>query len=112
VVFTFNKNVLTLTFVTNQIIMSEKDEFYQKLEKQLEEHHKFPSIYLFKFIIPNNNRSLALAEELFTAKAVVTFRESKTGKYVSVTGKDKLPSAEAVIATYRLAEKIEGLMSL
>lgn len=92
--------------------MSEKDEFYKKLEKQLEEHHKFPSTYLFKFIIPNDNRSIALAEELFTPKAVITFRESKTGKYVSVTGKDKMPNAESVIATYRLAEKIEGLMSL
>ncbi|MGB0391866.1 MAG: DUF493 family protein [Salibacteraceae bacterium] len=92
--------------------MSDKEAFYTKLEKQLEEHHKFPSTYLFKFIIPNNPRSIALAEELFTPKAVVTFRESKTGKYVSVTGKDRMPNAESVISTYKLAEKIEGLMSL
>ena len=92
--------------------MSDKEAFYTKLEKQLEEHHKFPSTYLFKFIIPNNPRSIALAEELFSSKAVITFRESKTGKYVSVTGKDKMPSAESVIETYKMAEKIEGLMSL
>lgn len=92
--------------------MSEKEAFYKNLESKLEEHHKFPSTYLFKFIIPNNNRSIALAEELFTEKAVITFRESKTGKYVSVTGKDRMPSAESVINTYKLAEKIEGLMSL
>jgi putative lipoic acid-binding regulatory protein len=92
--------------------MSEKEEFYSKLEKQLDEHHNFPSTYMFKFIIPNDNRSIALVEELFTPKAVVTFRESKTGKYVSVTGKDKFNNAENVIATYKLAEKIEGLMSL
>ena len=92
--------------------MTDKKAFYQKLEKNLEEHHKFPSTYLFKFIIPNDNRSLALAEELFSTTAVITYRESKTGKYVSVTGKDKMPSAESVIDTYKSAEKIEGLISL
>lgn len=92
--------------------MSEKETFYQNLAIKLEEHHKFPSMYMFKFIIPNNLRSVALAEELFTATAIVTFKESKTGKYLSVTGKDKMPSATSVIETYKLAERIEGLMSL
>ncbi len=92
--------------------MNEKEKFYNNLAAKLEEHHKFPSTYLFKFIIPNNNRNLALAEELFSATAIVTLKESKTGKYLSVTGKDRMPSAQSVIETYKLAEKIDGLMSL
>jgi len=92
--------------------MSEKEEFYKKLEQKLEEHHQFPSPYLFKFIIPNNNHSLALVEDLFTSNATVTFRESKTGKYVSVSGKEMMQSSADVIAVYHKAEKIEGLMSL
>lgn len=92
--------------------MSDKEAFYKNLETKLEEHHKFPSTYMFKFIVPNNTRSVALVEELFTATAAVSFKESKTGKYLSVTGKDRMPNAESVIATYRMAEKIEGLMSL
>ena len=92
--------------------MSDKESFYQNLETKLEEHHKFPSMYMFKFIVHNNNRSVALVEELFSSSAAVSFKESKTGKYLSVTGKDIMPNAASVIATYQMAEKIEGLMSL
>ena len=30
------------------------EEFYKKLQTQLEEHHNFPEDYTFKFIIENN----------------------------------------------------------
>lgn len=91
--------------------MSEKEKFYENLEKKLEEYHKFPSTYLFKFIVPNNLQSLAEVEALFGEKAVVTTRESKTGKYISVTGKEIVLQSSEVIIVYRNAEKIEGLMS-
>ncbi len=92
--------------------MGDKEEFYKNLEIKLEEHHQFPSTYLFKFIVPNNNRSLAEVEALFSNKAVVTTRESKTGKYISITGKEIILQSSEVISVYRSAEKIEGLVSL
>jgi len=92
--------------------MEDKEEFYKNLEIKLEEHHQFPSTYLFKFIVPNNNRSLAEVEALFSNKAVVTTRESKTGKYISITGKEIILQSSEVISVYRSAEKIEGLVSL
>lgn len=92
--------------------MSEKASFYQNLEKKLEEHHQFPSTYLFKFIVPNNVKALAEVESLFTQKAVVTTRESKTGKYISITGKEIILHSKEVINVYKKAESIEGLMSL
>lgn len=92
--------------------MENKEEFYKNLEIKLEEHHQFPSTYVFKFIVPNNNQSLAEVEALFTEKAVVTTRESKTGKYISVTGKEIILHSEEVIKIYKKAESIEGLMSL
>ena len=91
--------------------MSEKDKFYENLEIKLEEHHQFPSTYLFKFIVPNNLHSLAEVEALFSNKAVITTRESKTGKYISVTGKEIVLESNEVITVYRKAELIEGLMS-
>lgn len=92
--------------------MSEKVKFYENLEKKLEEHHQFPSTYLFKFIVPNNVKALAEVESLFGEKAVVTFRESKTGKYISITGKEVILHSAEVIKVYKKAGNIEGLMSL
>jgi hypothetical protein len=92
--------------------MSEKEKFYENLEKKLEEHHQFPSTYLFKFIVPNNLQALAEVEALFSNKAVITTRESKTGKYISISGKEIILQSVEVITVYKKAELIEGLMSL
>ncbi len=92
--------------------MSEKEKFYENLEKKLEEHHQFPSTYLFKFIVPNNVKALAEVESLFSHKAVVTTRESKTGKYISISGKEIILESTEVTKVYLKAESIEGLMSL
>lgn len=90
----------------------DKEKYYKELEQKLEDYHKFPSTYLFKFIVPNNLHSLAEVEALFSEKAVVTTRESKTGKYISISGKEIILESSEVIRVYRSAEKIEGLMSL
>lgn len=90
----------------------DKDKFYTELEQKLKDFHKFPSTYLFKFIVPNNVHSFAQAEALFSDKAVVTTRESKTGKYISITAKEIILESPEVILIYREAENIEGLISL
>lgn len=90
----------------------DKDKFYAELEEKLESYHKFPSTYLFKFIVPNNLQTLAEAEALFGEKAVVTTRESKTGKYLSITAKEIVLQSAEVIKVYRQAEKIDGVIAL
>lgn len=90
----------------------DREKFYADLEKKLEDYHKFPSTYLFKFIIPKSMQALAEVEALFSEKAVVTTRESKTGKYISVSGKEIILESAEVIKVYRAAEKIKGLISL
>lgn len=90
----------------------DKEKFYKDLEQKLEDYHKFPSTYLFKFIVPNKLQLFAEVEALFSEKSVVTTRESKTGKYVSVSAKEIILESSEVIKVYRQAEKIEGLISL
>lgn len=91
---------------------SNKAEFYQKLHAQLTEHHSFPTKYMFKFIVPNNPESIGKVDALFSLKSDISYRESKTGKFVSVTGRDLMKNADEIIAIYQQAEAIEGLMSL
>ena len=89
-----------------------KDDFYANLKSKLEEQFDWPHLYLFKFIIPSDNKKLALVEALFGGDAQVTTRQSKNNKFISISAKEVMISADEVIAVYKKASKIEGIMSL
>jgi putative lipoic acid-binding regulatory protein len=93
--------------------MSKKEDFYLKLKNSLDAVTKFPSEYLYKFIVPVNGNHVVEIEELFKNKlANISTKKSKTGKYVSVSIRIELGSSKEVISYYRKAEKIEGIISL
>ncbi|AOW15979.1 hypothetical protein LPB03_00235 [Polaribacter vadi] len=93
--------------------MSDKKEFYIKLKGQLEDTTDFPADYMYKFIVPTDGNQLAEVESLFDNKgAVITTKNSKTGKYVSITIVLKLNSADEIISYYKKVEKIKGIISL
>jgi hypothetical protein len=89
-----------------------KEAFYRDLKKKLKKQHKFPSVYMFKFIVPNDNKLHAQVEALFGSEAQIAIRESRNGNFVSVTAKEMMLSADKVIERYREAESIEGIISL
>lgn len=89
-----------------------KEDFYVSLKQKLEEQHSFPALYLFKFIIPADNHKLALVEALFGPEAQVTTNQSRTNKYISISAKEIMLSADSIITIYKEAEKIEGIVSL
>lgn len=88
------------------------EDFYTKLKQKLEEQHTFPSVYLFKFIIPSDNKKLAQVEALFGSEAQVSTRQSSSNKFISISAKEVMLSADSIIAVYKKAEKIEGIISL
>ncbi|MCB9334894.1 MAG: DUF493 family protein [Flavobacteriales bacterium] len=87
-------------------------EFFINLERQLNDHHDWPNVYMFKFIIPADNHKLAQVEALFGPEAIVTTRQSSSNKFISITAKEMMISADKVIDTYKKATKIEGIISL
>ncbi len=89
-----------------------KKEFYNNLQQKLDDQHSFPVLYMFKFIIPADNKKLAMVESLFGAEAQVSTNQSKSNKYISITAKEVMVSSDAIIAVYQKAEKIEGIISL
>jgi hypothetical protein len=91
--------------------MNEKNPFDGLLEK-LKQQENWPMVYLFKFIIPNDNHKLALAQQLFGPEARVTINKSRTGKYLSISANEMMLSPEEVIDRYNRASNIEGLISL
>ncbi len=87
-------------------------DFYKSLQKKLKEQFEWPHLYLFKFIIPSDNKKLALVETLFSKEAEITTRQSKSNKYISITAKEVMITPDEIIAVYKKAAEIEGIISL
>lgn len=90
------------------------EEFYEKLKGQLNETAKWPSEYLYKFIVKTDTDKINKIESLFdNLGAVINNNTSKNGKYTSVSINVLMKSPEAVIQKYKeVAEKVEGVISL
>ncbi len=89
------------------------DKDYESLRIRLEKDFSWPSVYLFKFIIPSDNKKIALVESAFPSKeSKINIRQSANGKYVSISVKEVMLSPSEVIEKYQKLEGIEGLISL
>jgi putative lipoic acid-binding regulatory protein len=73
---------------------------------------EWPSIYLFKFIVPNDNEKMAQVSALFDENATISYHTSSKGNYVSVSVKEVMLTGDSVIEIYEKAIKIEGIISL
>ncbi|MBX2894882.1 MAG: DUF493 family protein [Cyclobacteriaceae bacterium] len=81
----------------------------EKFKEQLDQHHAWPAVYTFKFIVPTG-KELQLKELL--THHIPQEKSSKNGNYTSFTYQMMMPSSQAVIDIYILASKIEGLIAL
>lgn len=84
---------------------------FDKLKEQLD-LLEWPSVYMFKFIVLNDSHKIALVSSLFDDEAEVRMQPSKNDKYMSITAKELMLSAEKVIERYELAAKMEGVIAL
>lgn len=90
--------------------MNTPDE-YDNLRKELNKIGAWPMVYMFKFIIPADNKRLALVTSKFSDDSIVTRKESTNGKYISITVKEVMLNADSIIDKYKEMEGIEGLMA-
>jgi hypothetical protein len=88
------------------------DEQFNKLRELLNKETSWPTVYMFKFIIPADNHKIALIESKFSDEAVLSHKESSNGKYFSITIKEVMLDADAIIAKYKEMSGIEGLILL
>ncbi|APA65758.1 DUF493 family protein [Maribacter sp. 1_2014MBL_MicDiv] len=95
--------------------MDEKnpEEFYKKLREQLTETSKWPSNYLYKFIVETATGKIDQIEAIFdNMGAVINLKKSKNGKYTSVSITVNLNGPDQVIEKYKEVGKIGGVISL
>jgi uncharacterized protein len=76
------------------------------------ELQEWPNVYLFKFIIPNNNEAIAKVALLFDESADLTMHPSSKGTYMSVSAKELMMDVDSIITKYNRASEIEGLVAL
>ena len=104
-----NENIKVLENDRNQ----HTDDFYLKFKERLEQTHSFPSDYIFKYIIPAEQSIIARIHSIFSsAYPSISTRDSKNGKYTSMTIKVPVNDADDVVIYYRQAAVIDGIVML
>lgn len=89
------------------------EQFFDKLKTTLEETTKFPSKYMFKFIVPNTPEKINQVHELFNhLGAVIETKKSKNANYVALSTVVMMENAHQVIEKYKQAASIEGIVSI
>ena len=88
------------------------EEELENFKQKIISTTSFPGVYMYKFIIKSENRNIALVENLFEEDADIHTKESENGKYISITARQVVISAEEVIEVYKKASVIEGIIFL
>ncbi|WP_416354240.1 DUF493 family protein [Aquimarina aquimarini] len=94
--------------------MKDSEEFYKKLRVQLADTSLWPTAYLYKFIVPTDDAKITQIENIFdNLGAVINKKQSKNGKYTSVSINVRMKNPDEVINKYKeVAIKVEGVISL
>jgi hypothetical protein len=88
------------------------DEALENAKSILWAQQKWPGIYFFKFIVPNDKVKLELVRKLFQFEENITYRTSKDIKFISLSCKQEMKNPDEVLAIYQKAGEIEGVISL
>jgi uncharacterized protein len=88
-------------------------EFYERLKEELDNANVWPAKYLYKFIVPTEIEKIKAVEDAFDQMgAVIDTRQSKNGKFTSLSVDVQMKSAESIIKKYQEVSTIEGIISL
>ena len=88
-------------------------DFYERLKTELNNSNTWPAEYLFKFIVPTDQEKIEKVENAFDSMgAVIETKNSKTGKYTSISIDVQMPNAQQIIDKYLELSTIKGIISL
>lgn len=91
----------------------ESQEFYERLQVELDNSNSWPAEYLFKFIVPSTESNIQFVENAFNCMgAVIKTTKSKTGKYTSISVDVTVENSQEIISKYKEVSVIKGIVSL
>ncbi|TLX71548.1 DUF493 family protein [Labilibacter sediminis] len=85
---------------------------YKQLLEKLKENKKWPQLYMFKFIAPNEDDKVKQVVSLLPKKGKVSYKHTKNLKFVSITCTASMPNAQSIVDITSKINQIEGIMSL
>jgi hypothetical protein len=88
------------------------EEQINRLRDRLNEIHRWPSVFMFKFILPTNEARITQLKLIFGESAEFRERLSAKGNYTSITVLEMMLSADDIFSRYKSAATIEGIISL
>ena len=88
------------------------EEQIERLRARLNEIHVWPSIFMFKFILPSDPVRLTELKLIFGESAEIKERLSAKGNFTSVTIREMMLNADDIFDRYRSAGSIKGIISL
>jgi uncharacterized protein len=89
------------------------EAFYSRLKEELLNTHTWPSDYLYKFIVPTDAGKINQIQEIFdNTGAVIESKQSRKGKYTSISVTVNMENPDEVIRKYKEVGVVEGVISL
>ena len=88
--------------------------FYNNLNRLLEETSQWPNEYLFKFIIKSDINKIKIIESIFdNIGAVIKKKNSSNNNYTSISVNVIMDNPDAVIEKYKeVSKKVEDVILL
>jgi len=80
-----------------------------KFKSLLDDQMNWPEYYTFKFVVKAEHKDHALD---LLVEHTIQERDSKTGRFTSLTTRKLVHCSEDVVAVYEMMTKVEGIMSL
>jgi len=88
------------------------DEQKERIRQSLNHVHTWPGVYMFKFIVPTVSGAFEDLVKVFPKDVDLISKQSKSGKFTSITIKEVLMNSEQVFNRYEEVSKIEGVIAL
>ncbi len=85
------------------------EAWWERFQDLLDEQMEWPSLYVFKFIAPQARLDQLTA---VFGRHPVKVRVSRQGNYISVTARMEMHSSYEIIALYKAAAVVEGVILL
>lgn len=89
-----------------------KPEDRERIIGRLNSVHQWPSVYMFKMILEPSEERIEQVLALFPPEAEITRKFSSAGKYMSITAREVMTSADAVLERYEQVAAVPGLITL
>ena len=85
---------------------------HNNFRQALLEEENWPLLYMFKFIVPNHGGKVERVKGLMPEHGELSFKHTKSLKFVSVTCKAYMPDADSIILVTQKAIEVKGVIAL